>query len=133
MRFVACLWLLAGGSTAALPTPSSVALNVTGDIALWDRLFAGARHLEVVASGLQWSEGPLWVDGVGLLFTDTISAKLHHLKPSTSGGAFDTTTLLECAGGLCVGDDEAESWRAEPGANGVRGRVPARHRAVGVH
>ena len=73
------LWLLALGAVRAdIFEDVVMRLEITGDTELWDALFKGARQLETVVGDdkVTWSEGPLWTNG-SLLFTDTITAKLH--------------------------------------------------------
>ena len=116
------LWLLALGAVRAdLFEDVVMRLEITGDTELWDALFKGARQLETVVGDdkVTWSEGPLWTNG-SLLFTDTITAKLHRYDPATR----TLSTLAECAGGVCA-DAPGEEWRAEPGANGLALWSPA--------
>ena len=116
------LWLLALGAVRAdIFEDVVMRLEITGDTELWDALFKGARQLETVVGDdkVTWSEGPLWTNG-SLLFTDTITAKLHRYDPATR----TLSTLAECAGGVCA-DAPGEEWRAEPGANGLALWSPA--------
>lgn len=49
--------------------------------------------VEIIAEGFEWTEGPLWIDGVGLLFSDIPPNKVY--KWTAEGG---TTLYLNQAG-----------------------------------
>ena len=104
---------------------------VTGDLEMWDRIFA-SRSLQVVLDGpsnnLMWTEGPIIV-GNDLVFSDTIRAKIYSLDlqsmsekenlddSSKEDGSTKYLRIIKARSGDCPpGDDE---WRAEPGSNGL--------------
>lgn len=65
--------------------------------------------VEIIAEGFDWTEGPLWVDGVGLLFSDIPPNKIY--KWTTEGG---TKPYLNHAG--YTGNEPREG---EKGSNGL--------------
>ncbi len=65
--------------------------------------------VEIIAEGFDWTEGPLWVDGVGLLFSDIPPNKIY--KWTAEGGA---KPYLNHAG--YTGSDPREG---EKGSNGL--------------
>jgi sugar lactone lactonase YvrE len=116
---------------------SAIDLYVKGDPILWDSLFCGARALEVVSTGYEWTDGPVWVKDA-LYFSDTVTAKMYKFTPGHHGASAVVETVLTCSGGVCP-DDAEHAWRAEPGANGLamagssgRKLLVARHGVPGV-
>lgn len=76
-----------------------------------DAILSQEAKAEIIAGGLQWSEGPVWVGGEKdgyLLFTDVPGNRIH--KWSRRDGA---SVFLERSGG------EPQAGFREPGANGL--------------
>lgn len=46
--------------------------------------------VEIIAEGFDWSEGPLWVDGLGLLFSDIPPNKVYQWTETTGAKVFLT-------------------------------------------
>jgi len=74
-----------------------------------NQLFDMDVKVEVLAEGFEWTEGPLWVDGLGLLFSDIPPNKV--LKWSEANGA----ELYLMPSGY-TGEKERGG---EPGSNGL--------------
>jgi gluconolactonase len=73
-RMVKILLLLslAAIAMAQMPLPARPTMGqVLRENPMLDKLLAPGAHVEVLASGMAWSEGPVWVkDGAYLLFSD---------------------------------------------------------------
>jgi gluconolactonase len=78
----------------------------------FDRIVAPGTQVEVIATGIQWAEGPLWVpqDGGYLLFSDPPANIVR--RWSRGGGV---TTFLSPSGA----PDPDRTVLREPGANGM--------------
>ena len=75
-----------------------------------DRLIPAGARLEVLASGFDWSEGPVWVqDGQYLLFSDIPRNSVMKWKEGEGASLF-----LKPSGYTGVTD-----YGAEPGSNGL--------------
>lgn len=83
-------------------------IEVLDDAAL--EIIDPSATIEVLASGFEWTEGPLWVeDGGYLLFSDIPNNKVYKLE-----GANDTITYLYPSG------FSGENFKGqEPGSNGL--------------
>ena len=44
-----------------------------------DELIDSSTPVEIISQGYEWSEGPVWIDGVGLLFSDIPELCQFHL------------------------------------------------------
>jgi gluconolactonase len=78
-----------------------------------DAIIAPDAKAEIVAEGVQWAEGPVWVGGASdgyLLFTDVPGNRMHRWSRADGAGVF-----LEPSGAP-VG---AKEGFREPGANGL--------------
>ena len=65
--------------------------------------------IEVLTSGFQWSEGPVWIKAEGhLLFSDVPKNKIHKWSPQTGHSVF-----MDPSG------YEGDSGEKEPGSNGL--------------
>ena len=42
-----------------------------------EKIIDPASDVEIIAEGFDWTEGPLWIDGLGLLFSDIPPNKIH--------------------------------------------------------
>lgn len=101
--FLACA---AWGQNAALPTMGRV---IREDPAI-DRLIPRDAKIEVLASGMKWSEGPLWIkDGGYLLFCDIPRNSVMKWKEGEGLSLF-----MKPSGYTGVAD-----YGAEPGSNGL--------------
>ena len=73
---------------------------------------------ELLGSGMQWTEGPVWHHGRGaLLFTDTVAAALYEWSPERG-----LSRLLNASGGCVAAGVSSRACAAdqlEPGANGM--------------
>ena len=74
-----------------------------------DQLLAPDAHMEKIASGFTWSEGPVWYDG-GLVFSDVPKNIAYRWQP----GATSAKVFLQPSGQL----KPAPGFR-EPGSNGL--------------
>ncbi len=75
-----------------------------------DMLLAEGAEIEVIASGFEWSEGPLWLKDLdALIFTDVPTNKVWKWSEKDS-----LTLFLEPSGYL-----GSETNKKEPGANGL--------------
>jgi gluconolactonase len=79
-------------------------------------------QIEVIAEGMKWSEGPIWVDdkvlGVGyLLFSDTVNNKIYKWEEGKGLFTVGKTTYLDQSG--CLDGDNSCLDRAEIGSNGL--------------
>ena len=94
---------------------SEEATRLKGDVDAWFDIFADGSP-ELLVDGLQWPEGPTWIEGRGLYFTDTISAKLYRWNEDTR----EADVVLENSGGCGgSGQDPCMADALEPGANGL--------------
>ncbi|CAM9149512.1 unnamed protein product [Ectocarpus fasciculatus] len=85
-------------------------------------LFAKNTAIEVLATGLEWSEGPLWVDdaeaGAGyLVFSDTITNKIW--KYDEGNGLFTIGKSLYINESGCSVNETHCAEVFEPGSNGI--------------
>lgn len=85
-----------------------------------DDILSINSKVEVIASGMGWAEGPLWVENEDksfLLFSDTIHNKIWRWEEGK--GLFTIGTILHIANSGC---DQNTSWCEsiyEPGSNGL--------------
>jgi gluconolactonase len=78
------------------------------DPALTDLIDTDAK-IEVLTSGFQWSEGPVWIASGGyLLFSDVPQNKIHKWSPQTGHSVF-----MDPSG------YEGDNGEKEPGSNGL--------------
>jgi gluconolactonase len=105
-----CVGLLLG----AMAVPAATAAP-SASSAAFQRLVPEGSTPTVIANGLKWSEGPVWMpeDGGYLLFSDVPNNRIH--RWSADGAQ---TLFLEPSGGA-----ETKGFR-EPGSNGLK-RGPA--------
>ena len=102
--------------TSAAQEPKTIGEIIRIDPKL-DELIAPNQSIEVLASGFEWAEGPVWVPadqqrdaGGYLLFSDIPNNRIVKYQPAGS-----VTTFLEPSG--YTGDDKFTG--AEPGTNGL--------------
>lgn len=124
------IWLLVLASI--ISTSAAVEEFVTGDLEVWDSIFA-SRAYNVLVNGhvndLRWTEGPVVIknadgDDEKLVFSENIAARTYVLaldKAFQNNRSSDKTSsylhvVKERSGDAPEQDD---SWRAEPGANGL--------------
>ncbi len=74
-----------------------------------NQLFDALTKVEILAKGFEWTEGPLWVDGLGLLFSDIPPNKVYKWNEE------EGVELYLMPSGY-TGDTERGG---EPGANGL--------------
>ena len=102
---------LALGASAQTPSPVRPTLGrILRDNPQIDALIAPDAHLEVLASGIAWSEGPVWMkDGGYLLFSDI--PRNSTMKWSEREGL---SLFMKPSGYTGIGQ-----YSAEPGSNGL--------------
>lgn len=91
-----------------------------------DAIIAQNAKAEIIADGIQWSEGPVWIGDAGdgyLLFSDVPGNRMH--KWSRADGA---SVFLEPSGAA----PDANGFR-EPGANGLMRDASEDHILVANH
>lgn len=79
-----------------------------------DNIVAVSSKVEIIAEGFDWTEGPIWLDGIGLLFSDIPPNSIYrwteaggtnlYLKPSGYTGT-DTRTGEPGSNGLLIDGD----------------------------
>jgi gluconolactonase len=80
----------------------------------FDQLIAPNTPIEVLASGFEWSEGPVWIkDGGYLLFSDIPRNTIMKWKPATTP-APQLSVFMKPSGYTGV-----EDYGREPGSNGL--------------
>ncbi len=106
--------------TGALPEPESAndaerkILIYTDEI---NALVAPDAEIEVLASGFQWSEGPVWIaEQNALLFNDVSGNTMYRWSESAGLTVFMKPSGLQ-------GEDSAQVFR-EPGTNGMVADAP---------
>lgn len=119
-NYIALLFLLCVVQTAQSQTPYPVIGQVVRLDPRLDAIIAPNAQIEVLASGFEWSEGPVWVkDGGYLLFSDVPKNTIHKWKENEGLSVF-----LKPSGYTGVG-----AYSNEPGSNGLtldlRGRLVA--------
>lgn len=106
IRIFAWIVLAAGATAQTLPTLG----RILRENPQFDRLIAPDSRLEVLASGIAWAEGPVWVkDGGYLLFSDIPRNSVMKWKQGEGLSLF-----LKPSGYTGVG-----AYSAEPGSNGL--------------
>ena len=124
------IWLLVLASI--ISTSAAVEEFVTGDLEVWDSIFA-SRAYNVLVNGhvndLRWTEGPVVIknadaDDEKLVFSETIAARTYVLaldKAFQNNRSSDKTSSYLHVVKVRSGDapEQDDSWRAEPGANGL--------------
>lgn len=95
-------------NTAGSDISSKFSIEIIDDRAL--ELLDPKAKIKVLASGFEWTEGPLWIeDGQYLLFSDIPNNKVYKLDSKN-----DTTTYLHPSGYT-----KGNFTGAEPGSNGL--------------
>jgi gluconolactonase len=75
----------------------------------FENLLDPSEKIEVLTTGFQWSEGPVWMKSEGyLLFSDVPNNKIHKWDPKTGHSVF-----MDPSG------HEGKSSEKEPGSNGL--------------
>lgn len=114
-------FIMAGAALATAPAWARAAGSTTPGILRLspklDRLIARDAQVETIATGIRWAEGPLWVPGTGLLFSDPPANVMRRwtraggvtIFLSPSGAAGTDPTLVREAGsnGLALAYDGA--------------------------
>jgi sugar lactone lactonase YvrE len=116
MKKTTCLSTLASLILASVAEES-----VTGDLETWDMIFASRTYHVLVhaqANDLVWTEGPVLIKDDGgddkmLIFSETISSKTYSVVLDEHK---HLRVIKERSGDAPRKDD---SWRAEPGGNGL--------------
>jgi gluconolactonase len=112
-------FLAAGVALAATPGWAAAAAEPTLRrlSAKLDRVIAPGARIETIATGIRWAEGPVWVPGTGLLFSDPPANIVRRwtreggarvfLQPS-GAATFDAKLVREAgANGLALAHDGA--------------------------
>src|SRR5580658_9978179 len=108
-RMVKILWLLSLAVVATAQIRPTMG-QVLRENPLIDKLLATDATLEVLASGMAWSEGPVWVkDGAYLLFSDIPNNSV--MKWSEKEGL---SVFLKPSGFTGIGP-----YSREPGSNAL--------------
>jgi gluconolactonase len=94
----------------ALPEPALPAPAMRRLSPALDRVIAPGARVEVIATGIRWAEGPVWVPGTGLLFSDPPANLMR--RWTRAGG---TVPFLSPSG---AADTDPKLVR-EPGSNGL--------------
>ena len=85
-----------------------------------NKLIDENEKIEVLTTGFQWSEGPVWIKSQGhLLFSDVPQNKIHQWSPATGHSVF-----MDPSG------YEGDNGEKEPGSNGLM--ADAEGRLVGL-
>lgn len=92
--------------------PSLQDIKLEGSSRTWLQIF-GAKRPELLATGFQWTEGPLWRPPHWFLFSDTIDGELWRFRPPPQEWKLEK--MLENSGGKGCSRRKA----AEPGSNGL--------------
>ena len=105
----ACL-VAPGAALAAVPTIRRLSPAL-------DRILAPDAVIETIATGIQWAEGPVWVPGTGLLFSDPPANLMRRwtrsggttafLSPSGAAGTDPKMVREAGSNGLALGHDGA--------------------------
>lgn len=99
------------GRAAASPTPPTPPVRIDRLSPAFDRMVAPDAQAEVVATGIRWAEGPVWVDRGGfLLFSDPPANVVRRWSPGGVAAPFLSPSGL-------ANPDPAVT--REPGANGL--------------
>ena len=101
---------LSGQETKPVQKPQP---QYTGSIEVLDpamkELIDPSAKIEVIATGFQWSEGPVWIKSKGyLLFSDVPRNKIHKWDPKDGHSVFMDPSGFE-----------GDSQEKEPGTNGL--------------
>ena len=103
--------VVTAGHATAGQAASASAPRITRMAAAFDRMVARDARIEVVATGIRWAEGPVWVDaGKYLLFSDPPANVIRRWRRGDVAASF-----LEPSG--AAGTDPARV--REAGANGL--------------
>lgn len=94
-------------SPAQVPVPATAIERLDPEV---DALVPAAAHLEKIAGGFTWTEGPLWLPSGELLFAEITSNSIRRLRPGSSAGI-----VLQPSGYA----GETPFTGPEPGSNGM--------------
>jgi gluconolactonase len=95
-------------------------------------IYSSSRNIELIASGLQWSEGPIWVEDKStslsyLMFSDTITNRIYKWEEGKGLFTVGKTIFMENSG--CISEAKTNetngkdcSLLTEPGSNGLMRR-----------
>jgi len=104
------LLVFAAPATAAV-APDHPAGTVKAEAPGFQRLVPRGAAVRVLADGITWAEGPVWIpEGRYLLFSDVPKNRMYRWNP----GAHSASVFLEPSGGI-----ETKGFR-EPGSNGLK-------------
>ncbi|MFT5300252.1 MAG: gluconolactonase [Mariniblastus sp.] len=112
--FVCCLgFLFAVSSSTGAPVIQDESDSVGGRVEkvddAFDALIDADSKIEVLTTGFQWSEGPVWVPKQKhLLFSDVPRNKIHKWSPETGHSVFMDPSGFD-----------GENGEKEPGSNGL--------------
>ncbi len=112
--FSTLLILCCNPKTAEIVSDETNSPQASFKIEILDRealnLIDAETRVQVLASGFEWTEGPLWIeDGSYLLFSDIPNNKVYMLNAQD-----DTSTYLQASGYSGI-----EPYGDEPGSNGL--------------
>ena len=104
-------FIAAGAALVATPSFAAAAAPEVRRLSpALDRIIAPGSIVETIATGIRWAEGPLWVPGTGLLFSDPPANLMRLWTPK--GGAVPFLSPSGAAG------TDPKLVR-EPGSNGL--------------
>lgn len=88
----------------------------------FNKLIYPSHRMEIIAEGLQWAEGPLWIQDdqaslSHLMFSDTIKNRIYKWEEGKGLFTVGKTIYVEKSG--CSTDPEYCDSKFEPGSNGL--------------
>ena len=127
-RLMLVITVLTSFAVATATAADSAHKLVSGDLNIWDRIFASRKPqilLDGPSNSLEWTEGPV-ILGTKLFFSDTIGDNsyvinlddaLEEASTKMSDGRSSHLRLIKERSGENPPEDD--HWRAEPGPNGL--------------
>jgi gluconolactonase len=116
IRVLLLPFVLAGLAAAAPPATTPTA-SVLAEAPAFRQLVPPGAQVRVLADGITWAEGPVWVrDGGYVLFSDVPKNRMYRWAP----GDKNASIFLEPSGAA-----ETKGLR-EPGSNGIKAGGPGR-------
>ncbi|MDZ7606563.1 MAG: SMP-30/gluconolactonase/LRE family protein [Cyclobacteriaceae bacterium] len=108
-----CLLIISIFACTTKKSESTTAIGFTPYVEICDssanQLFEVDAKVEILAEGFEWTEGPLWVDGLGLLFSDIPPNKVYKWTEAKGVELYLTPS----------GYTGVAERGGEPGANGL--------------
>lgn len=125
--FVAYIFLL---STFVNEKPTIGSIQIFNSS--FDKIFHKGQEMEVISTGMKWSEGPLWIedDSLGfLVHSDTILNRIFKWEEGKGFFTVGKTLMIEKSG--CKSNATYCNDMYEPGSNGLL-RLPLKNSDVGA-